>query len=40
MKLPRLIGASRAKEISFTGNKIDAETACAWGLVNRVFEPD
>lgn len=35
-KLPRMIGVSRAKEISFTGNFIDAEQALAWGLVNRV----
>jgi enoyl-CoA hydratase len=39
-KLPRLIGAQRAKEISFTGNFIDADTAHAWGLVNRVVPPD
>ncbi len=38
-KLPRLIGVSRAKEISFTGNFIDAKTAEAWGLVNRVVPP-
>jgi len=38
-KLPRLIGVSRAKELSFTGNYIEAEQACAWGLVNRVVEP-
>ncbi|MBN8939845.1 MAG: enoyl-CoA hydratase [Rhizobiales bacterium] len=38
-KLPRLIGVYRAKEISFTGNFIDARTACDWGLVNRVVEP-
>jgi enoyl-CoA hydratase len=38
-KLPRLIGVGRAKEISFTGNFVDAETAERWGLVNRVVEP-
>jgi enoyl-CoA hydratase len=38
-KLPRLIGIQRAKEISFTGNFIDAKTAEAWGLVNRVVSP-
>ncbi|MEM8617640.1 MAG: enoyl-CoA hydratase [Pseudomonadota bacterium] len=36
-KLSRLIGTSRAKELSFTGNFLDAETAAAWGLVNRVY---
>ncbi len=38
-KLSRLIGIVRAKEMSFTGNFIDAETANAWGLVNRVVAP-
>jgi enoyl-CoA hydratase len=35
-KLSRLIGISRAKELSLSGNFLDAQTACAWGLVNRV----
>ncbi len=39
-KLSRLIGTSRAKELSFTGNFLDAETAAAWGLVNRVYPSD
>ena len=39
-KLPRIIGASRAKELSLTGNYLDAETAERWGLVNRVLPPD
>jgi len=39
-KLSRLIGISRAKELSFTGNFLDAATAEAWGLVNRVCEPE
>ena len=38
-KLSRLIGIVRAKEMSFTGNFIDAQTANAWGLVNRVVAP-
>ena len=39
-RLPRLIGNGRAKEMSLSGRKIDAPTALAWGLVNRVFPPD
>lgn len=39
-KLSRMIGISRAKELSFTGNFLDAETALAWGLVNHVVAPD
>lgn len=34
--LPRAIGASRAAEMLFTGDVLDAETAMAWGLVSRV----
>lgn len=35
-KLSRLIGISRAKELSLSGNFLDAATAERWGLVNRV----
>lgn len=35
-KLPRLIGLSRAKEISFTGAPVFAQQALDWGLVNHV----
>ena len=34
--LPRLIGMSRASEMSFTGEIIGAELAASWGLVSRV----
>ena len=39
-RLPRLIGLSRAKEISFTGTPVYAEQALAWGLVNHVVAAD
>jgi enoyl-CoA hydratase len=35
-RLSRLIGLSRAKELIFFGNIIDANTALSWGLVNKV----
>lgn len=35
-KLSRLIGLPRAKELSLSGNFLDARTAADWGLVNRV----
>jgi enoyl-CoA hydratase len=34
--LPQAIGLRRAKQMSLTGNYIDATTAMDWGLVNRV----
>lgn len=38
-RLPRRIGIARAKELSLTGNFIDAAQSERWGLVNRVVEP-
>lgn len=38
-KLSRLIGLPRAKEMAFSGDFINAETAERWGLVNRVLPP-
>lgn len=35
-KLSRLIGLYRAKELSLSGNFLDAATAERWGLLNRV----
>lgn len=35
-RLPRRIGIGRAKEMIFSGEPIDAKTALAWGLANRV----
>jgi enoyl-CoA hydratase len=34
--LPQAIGLRRAKQMSITGNYVDAATAADWGLVNRV----
>jgi enoyl-CoA hydratase/carnithine racemase len=34
--LPRIIGLSRASEMAFTGDTIDAQQALAWNLVSRV----
>lgn len=38
--LPRLVGLGRATEMLFLGDKVDAETAFAYGLANRVAEPE
>jgi enoyl-CoA hydratase len=38
--LPQAIGVRRAREMSVTGNYVDADTALAWGLVNHVVPHD
>jgi enoyl-CoA hydratase/carnithine racemase len=39
-RLPRLVGRGRALEIILGGGDLDAETAEAWGLLNRIFPAD
>lgn len=36
--LPRLIGKARAMELSVLGEKLPADNALEWGLINRVFD--
>jgi 2-(1,2-epoxy-1,2-dihydrophenyl)acetyl-CoA isomerase len=36
--LPRLIGKARAIELSLLGERLPAETALSWGLINRVHD--
>ena len=38
IRLARLVGPARAKELLFTGDTISTQQALAWGLVNRVVE--
>lgn len=38
--LPEAVGFRRAKELSTTGNFLDAQTALDWGLVNHVVSHD
>jgi 2-(1,2-epoxy-1,2-dihydrophenyl)acetyl-CoA isomerase len=36
--LPRLIGTARARELSLLGERLPAERALEWGLINRVHD--
>lgn len=38
--LSRAIGKARAMELALLGEKLSADTALDWGLINRVFEDD
>ena len=40
VRLARLIGPARAKQMLFTGETVTTEVALAWGLVNAVAEQD
>jgi enoyl-CoA hydratase len=40
VRLPEAVGHRRAKELSTTGNFLDARTALTWGLVNHVVPHD
>jgi enoyl-CoA hydratase len=36
VRLPQLVGVNRARQMSFTGDYVDAQRAYDWGLVNEV----
>lgn len=38
--IARNVGRKRAMELALSGDRIDAETACEWGLVNKVVAPE
>ena len=38
--LPRMIGFSRAMELSLLGERLPAEKALEWGMINRIYADD
>lgn len=38
--LPRIVGSNRAFELATMGNKVSAQQALEWGMVNRVVAPE
>jgi enoyl-CoA hydratase/carnithine racemase len=38
--LPRVVGISRANEMAYTGEPVNAQTALAWGMVSQVVAPE
>ncbi|MBI5535558.1 MAG: enoyl-CoA hydratase/isomerase family protein [Deltaproteobacteria bacterium] len=38
-RLPRIVGEARAKEMILFGQRISAQQALAWGLINRIADP-
>lgn len=40
LRLPRLVGLSRATDLAITARRVDAQTALAWGLVDAVHDED
>ena len=38
--LPRMVGRAKAMEMTLFGDKIPAEQALEWGMINRVVEDD
>jgi len=38
--LPRLVGMARAKELSLLAERLPAEKALEWGLINRVYDDE